>query len=67
VIGQVFPLAQAAAAHAAIEGREVYGSTLLQVRLRTRASPHVHDPGERPLLHPPLIQGRWVSVQIRVG
>jgi len=29
VIGQVFPLAEAGAAHAAIEGREVFGKTLL--------------------------------------
>jgi NADPH2:quinone reductase len=29
VIGQVFPLEQAAAAHAAIEGRDVFGKTLL--------------------------------------
>lgn len=29
VVGQTFPLAQAAAAHAAIEGRAVFGSTLL--------------------------------------
>jgi NADPH:quinone reductase len=29
VIGQTFPLARAADAHAAIEGREVFGKTLL--------------------------------------
>ena len=31
VIGQTFPLAQAAAAHAAIESREVFGATLLDI------------------------------------
>jgi NADPH2:quinone reductase len=31
VVGQTFPLAEAAAAHAAIEGREVFGKTLLLI------------------------------------
>jgi NADPH2:quinone reductase len=32
VVGQTFPLAQADRAHAAIEDRSVFGSTLLVVR-----------------------------------
>jgi NADPH:quinone reductase len=35
VIGQVYPLAQAGAAHAAIEEREVFGKTLLVMAQRT--------------------------------
>lgn len=38
VVGQTFPLAKAADAHAAIEAREVVGKTLLVTKAGERAS-----------------------------